>query len=48
MTCPRCHGKREISFDPPLLMWKLPCPTCHGTGTVDCCDGDVAQPEEGE
>lgn len=49
MTCPQCHGKRVIPFVPPYydeIRRHVSCSYCHGTGTVDCGDGDVSQPEK--
>lgn len=44
-TCSRCNGKRRVWDDDPRLgifeNYKMDCPTCHGTGTIDRDDGTL-------
>ena len=43
MICERCHGKGKIKarvFGPVRSEWVWdPCPDCHGSGIVACCEG---------
>lgn len=46
MKCDRCHGfgRIAVKLEPPAH-WLDPCPQCHGTGIVACCEGICEQPE---
>lgn len=55
MICESCNGTgeyRTIKFAAdPYTKHKSPlvlCPQCNGTGTLYCCEGDCAQPEQDE
>jgi hypothetical protein len=48
MNCPDCFGKGrwvgETEFGRGNKLTEIgPCPTCHNTGIVHCCEGDRAQ-----
>lgn len=38
MICQTCHGNGYITFAEERRY--EPCPTCNGSGTDHCCDGD--------
>ncbi len=49
MKCDHCHGFGNIAVpvgSPRDDTYRLdPCPQCHGSGIVACCEGICEQPE---
>lgn len=42
MLCPSCFGTHYIATQPT----PVPCPECHGAGSLHCCDGMQCQVDE--
>ncbi len=48
MKCNHCHGFGNIAImlSDKRKHYRLdPCPQCHGSGVVSCCEGVCEQPE---
>ncbi len=51
MKCDHCHGLGNITvyLTNNAPRYRLdPCPQCHGSGIVSCCDGICEQPPRKE
>ena len=47
MKCDHCHGFGRIALQTEPPAYRLdPCPQCHGSGIVACCEGLCEQPSE--